>query len=149
MIVPVTQRFLLNIQNMLGDFRFHLIGVPQTFVDEQLPGLILAGRLPKPGETGLVAGSTAARTWDLSVGDHFTTTLANNYATNQINRTLTGILDPNTHDYFDRAMFFGFGTYQKQSGEAANPNLMGYRAPPAMDIDECCSIEFATWTILW
>lgn len=121
-IVPATQRFMLSVQNALGYFRFHLVGVPQAFIDAQLPALIATGRAPQAGEAGIIAGRTVAGVYNLSVGDVFTTTLAPDVFEATVQYRVLGLFDENVHDFYDRALFVATETYQAHTGNAVTPN---------------------------
>lgn len=133
---PVTQRFLMNVMNLYGDFRFHMFGVPQDFMDRQLAGLVLAGRVPRPGEAGLVVGNSAALRWELSVGDVFTATLAADPAAGAIPYTVTGVLDPNAMDYFDRGLFASSESFEALTGKTVAANSLFIFLKPGVDPED-------------
>jgi hypothetical protein len=62
--------------NPMVDFRFHLLGVPQIFINQQLAESVVSGRTPQPGALEFLAGATAAKMFNLSVGSPFGITLA-------------------------------------------------------------------------
>jgi len=123
-VVPVTQRFMLNIMNALGNYRFQLMGIPQQYMDRQLKRLLITGRIPEPGEPGLILGTTAANTLQLAVGDTFTTSLADAPDSDPVTFTVLGILNPDAHEYFDRTVFIVSETYTEITRKTILPNTL-------------------------
>lgn len=124
-VIPVTQRFMVNYMHPIwGDYRFHLLGVPEEFINEQLDALIVSGSPPQPGELGVVMGNTAAQQFQVQVGHTFQTTAGDDPVNDTVPYKVVGILTPDAYSYFDRAVFVVRETHESQTGVTIVPNTL-------------------------
>jgi ABC-type antimicrobial peptide transport system permease subunit len=124
-IVLATQRFLYTDEDPLaGQVNYYVLGLPQTFMDTQLSQLVIAGRAPEGGKAELIAGASAARLFEIDVGDVISMTLDADAQTALIDYRVVGILDTKAHDFYDRALFVSADTYAALAHNAIGTNAL-------------------------
>ena len=122
-IVLATQRFLYTGEGPLaGQVNYYVLGLPQTFMETQLSQLVIAGRAPEGGKAELIAGASAARLFEIDVGDVISITLDADAQTALIDYRVVGILDTKAHDFYDRALFVSADTYAALTHNAIGTN---------------------------
>ncbi len=110
----------------LREINYTICGVEETFLENEIKKHVKNGRLPKDGEKEAIIGGSAARFYDVAIGDklNIPVTLVEDFSGEDILQyTVVGILDDRV-DYFTGTTFISKETFETINNAGIPENMM-------------------------